>query len=95
MRKFEEGSGPLFSCAIGLTRTTYKLDAVEKEEAMNKNLGDIMRAKGAATRQRIFDYFTQHPWNTQADCARDLGLTKNTVSKHVKDLKKSTTKTRK
>jgi predicted transcriptional regulator len=53
----------------------------------NKNAGDMMRARREENRKRVAEYFSLHPFSTQKDCARDLGLTKQTVNRHVSDLR--------
>lgn len=46
------------------------------------NIGEHRAALGEATRRSIEAYFEGNPFATQIECARDLGISAVTVSKH-------------
>lgn len=50
--------------------------------------GEKMRKMGAETRQKIVDYFKENPFSRNRECARDLGLSEMTVSRHVIEIRK-------
>lgn len=48
----------------------------------NHNIGERRRAEGAARRERIRQWFTNHPGGTAKDCSRDLGIRPETIGRH-------------
>jgi predicted transcriptional regulator len=52
-----------------------------------KKTGKHKTEEGKANSLRIFNYFKENPNATQKDCAKQLGLSRQTVFNHIKKLK--------
>lgn len=55
---------------------------------MKYKVGEISAKRGEDNKAAIHEYLKKCPFKTQAECAKDLGLTQATVSRHVIALRK-------
>lgn len=72
-----------------MERVTYKKREVGNimENILYKEQRGKSRIEIALkNKQAIFDWFISHPDGTQKDCAIDVGVTRHTVSNHLKKI---------
>jgi DNA-binding Lrp family transcriptional regulator len=51
------------------------------------DIGERKRAEADENRERIVEYFRANPFTRQNECALALGLSQETVSRHVKAIR--------
>lgn len=59
------------------------------------DIGQYQRERSEKIRQQVADYFAANPLAKQHECARDLGISLVTVSKHASALRAEWLETRK
>lgn len=55
--------------------------------SLQMDIGERKRREADDNRERVIEYFRANPFNRQKECAADLGLSTETVSRHVKAIR--------